>query len=64
MKKLSSGSKTEKDIENSGSNSNHRTPTWVKVLGIIVIVIAVLVIIMIFTGDHGPGRHLPSGGRH
>ncbi|MCL7747308.1 hypothetical protein [Halalkalibacter alkaliphilus] len=64
MKKFSSGTKTEKDMEKSGSDSNHRTPTWVKVIGIIVILIAVLVIIMIFTGDHGPGRHLPSGGSY
>ncbi len=53
MKKFSSDTKIDKDMENSGSDSNHRTPTWVKVIGIIVILIAVLVIIMIFTGDHG-----------
>ncbi|WP_035665077.1 hypothetical protein [Halalkalibacter akibai] len=64
MKKFSSGTKTEKDVENSGSDSNHRTPTWVKVIGIIVILIVVLVVIMIFTGDHGPGRHLPFGGSY
>jgi hypothetical protein len=38
-------------------------PRWVKVSGIIGIVVVLLVIIM-FTGvggEHGPGRHTPSG---
>ena len=41
------------------------TPRWVKVFGIIVIILALLVGIIIFTGiggQHGPGRHMPSGG--
>ena len=39
------------------------TPRWVKVFGIIVIVVVVLVVAMIFIGgEHGPGRHTPSGG--
>lgn len=41
-----------------------RTPRWVKVFGIIVIVLVLLVgIIMVsgIGGEHGPGRHIPSG---
>lgn len=40
------------------------TPRWVKVFGIIVIILALLVGIIMFTGiggQHGPGRHMPSG---
>jgi hypothetical protein len=39
------------------------TPRWVKVFGIIVIVVAVLVVAWMFIGggEHGPGRHTPSG---
>lgn len=40
------------------------TPRWVKVFGIIVIILVLLVVIMLLTGvggDHGPGRHRPSG---
>ena len=43
----------------------YRTPRWVMVVGIIVIVLALLVGLLLLTGvggDHGPGRHLPSGG--
>jgi len=39
-------------------------PRWVKVFGIIVIVLVLLVGIIVFTGiggQHGPGRHTPSG---
>ena len=40
------------------------TPRWVKVLGIIALVVALLAVIAMFVGggDHGPGRHVPSGG--
>jgi hypothetical protein len=41
------------------------TPRWVKVFGIIVIVLVLLAGIIMFTGiggQHGPGRHMPSGG--
>jgi uncharacterized cupredoxin-like copper-binding protein len=41
------------------------TPRWVKVFGIIVIVLVLLIGIIMFTGlggQHGPGRHMPSGG--
>lgn len=38
------------------------TPRWVKVFGIILIVVVLLVIARIFIGgEHGPGRHAPSG---
>jgi hypothetical protein len=40
------------------------TPLWLKVSGIIAIVLVLLVVIIIFTGvggEHGPGRHTPSG---
>ena len=39
------------------------TPRWVKVFGIIVIVVVLLVVAMMFIGggEHGPGRHTPSG---
>ena len=42
----------------------YSTPRWVKVFGIIALVLVLLVVIMMFTGvggDHGPGRHIPSG---
>ena len=41
------------------------TPRWVKVSGIIALVLVLLVGIMMLAGvggDHGPGRHMPSGG--
>jgi hypothetical protein len=40
------------------------TPLWVKVSGLIGIVLVLLVVVMMCTGiggEHGPGRHLPSG---
>jgi hypothetical protein len=39
------------------------TPRWVKVIGIIVIVVVLLVVATMFLvgGEHGPGRHTPSG---
>jgi len=38
------------------------TPRWVMVFGIIVIVLVLLfVIVMFIGGEHGPGRHTPSG---
>jgi len=39
-------------------------PRWVKVIGIITLVLILLVGIVMLTGvggDHGPGRHTPSG---
>jgi hypothetical protein len=41
------------------------TPRWVKVFGIVVIVLVLGFVIMKLTGvggEHGPGRHTPSGG--
>ena len=43
----------------------YSTPRWVMIVGIIVLVLVVLVGIVLLTGvggDHGPTRHLPSGG--
>ena len=38
------------------------TPRWVKVIGIFVIVVVLVVIAAMFIGgEHGPGRHTPSG---
>lgn len=39
------------------------TPRWVKVFGVVALVVVVLFIgLMIFGGgEHGPGRHTPSG---
>ena len=38
-------------------------PRWVKVSGIVTLVLVVLVVIVMLAtgGNHGPGRHLPSG---
>ena len=38
-------------------------PRWVKVFGIIVIIVVLLVVAVMFIGggEHGPGRHTPSG---
>lgn len=44
--------------------SNTSAPRWVKVFGIIAFVLVLLVVVIIFTGvsgEHGPGRHMPSG---
>ncbi len=45
-------------------SSTNAVPRWVKVFGIIALVLILLVVIIMFTGlggDHGPGRHVPSG---
>jgi hypothetical protein len=42
----------------------YRTPRWVKIIGIIALVLVLLLGILHLTsmrGNHGPGRHLPSG---
>ncbi len=38
-------------------------PRWVKVFGIIAIVLVLLFVVLQFIGggEHGPGRHAPSG---
>jgi hypothetical protein len=40
------------------------TPRWVKLLGIaaLVVVLLVLAVMLAVGGQHGPGRHVPSGG--
>jgi len=41
------------------------TPRWVKVFVIIALVLVLLAVVVLVTGvggDHGPGRHMPSGG--
>jgi hypothetical protein len=46
----------------AGPPSYPGTPRWVKVFGIIVIVVVLLVVARLFIGgEHGPGRHAPSG---
>ncbi len=43
----------------------YSTPRWVMIAGIVILVLALLVSIVLLTGvggDHGPGRHMPSGG--
>ena len=43
----------------------YSTPRWVRIVGIIALVLVLVVGILFLTGvggDHGPGRHLPSGG--
>ena len=40
------------------------TPRWVKVFGIVAIVVVLIFVVIRFTGvggEHGPGRHTPSG---
>ena len=40
-------------------------PRWVKVSGLIALVLVLLVVVMMVAGvggQHGPGRHMPSGG--
>ncbi len=40
-------------------------PRWVKLAGIIALVLVLLVVVLMVAGvggQHGPGRHLPSGG--
>lgn len=46
------------------SGSTYRTPRWVKVFGIIIVVLILVVVVVFATGiggEHGPGRHMPSG---
>lgn len=48
----------------SSASGPPSTPRWVKVFGIIFIVLVVLAGIILITGiggEHGPGRHMPSG---
>jgi hypothetical protein len=44
------------------SGTPPKMPRWVKVSGIVLIVLALLIGIMLISGgEHGPGRHIPSG---
>jgi hypothetical protein len=42
---------------------SYSTPRWVKVFALVAILLILLVLItmIIVGGDHGPGRHRPSG---
>ena len=40
-------------------------PRWVKLAGIVALALVLLVVVLMVAGvggQHGPGRHLPSGG--
>ncbi len=40
------------------------TPRWVKVFGVIAVILVLLVVVIMVAGrggEHGPGRHVPSG---
>ena len=41
----------------------YTTPRWVKIVGIVALGLALLIGILFLVGggEHGPGRHLPSG---
>ena len=47
-----------------GPRDRPPTPRWVKVSGFIalVLVLVVLAVLLIGSGNHGPGRHVSSGG--
>lgn len=50
------------DEPNRGST--YSTPRWVKMFAIVAIVLILLVVVVFVTGiggEHGPGRHIPSG---
>lgn len=54
------------EFSSGDSGAPPRTPRWVKVFGIIFLVVLLLIVVALATGlggpgDHGPGRHLPSG---
>jgi hypothetical protein len=51
---------SENEVQ-TGRETGYKTPAWVKTFGIIALLLAVLIIgIMLFGGEHGPGRHIPS----
>ncbi len=49
--------------DTGGHGPTTATPRWVKVFGIIALVLILLVGVLLLTGggNHGPGRHTPSG---
>ena len=64
MRKLLLRRATEEDTHMADRPPYPGTPRWVKVFGIIILVLVLLVVIIVFTGvggEHGPGRHAPSG---
>ena len=48
---------TNRDTDTAG------TPRWVKVFAIVALLVVLLFVVLMLTGrgDHGPGRHAPSG---
>jgi hypothetical protein len=45
-------------------SQTYQTPRWVKMFGIAVLVLVLLVVVIVVLGiggEHGPGRHAPSG---
>ncbi|MFZ3590083.1 hypothetical protein ACOI1C_12575 [Bacillus sp. DJP31] len=60
MIKRVSGLMQDEDLSKSDDKLTTGIPRWVKVFGVIAVILALLVVTMMFTGEHGPGRHLPS----
>jgi hypothetical protein len=48
----------------TGAPAYPGTPRWVKAFGIVVLVLVLLVVAVMVAagGEHGPSRHMPSGG--
>jgi hypothetical protein len=46
--------------DTSTEHGEYKTPTWVKALGVIAVLAIILIGIMLLSGEHGPGRHMPS----
>lgn len=42
-------------------NATPGLPTWVRRFAIAAAILTVLVVVLLFTGGHGPGRHLHGG---
>lgn len=36
-------------------------PRWVKVVGLVIVLLLLVLGIVLILGEHGPGRHAPSG---
>jgi hypothetical protein len=54
------------DPARSPESRPHTRPRWVKVsviVGILVLLVVILALTGVLGGQHGPGRHLPGGGR-
>jgi hypothetical protein len=48
------------DTSKTDLQPTYKTPRWVKVIGIVALGLILLVGIMLLSGEHGPGRHMPS----